>query len=121
MKLKVQGKVHAIGKTQTIGANGFTKRELVLDITDQNAKYPNYALFEFVKDKCNNLDRYTRGDVVEVEFFLDAREWKGKWFGSCRGWEIYPVQGQTAAAQPNEDLAYDAVTEEAQSGEDFPF
>lgn len=135
MKLKVQGKVHAVGEVKSFGTNGFTKRELVVDITEAGSKYQNFALFEFVKERCAKLDGLRKGDAVGVEFFLDAREWNGRWFGSCRGWDAYPAVeaqgtqgggsgsaqgGAQGGAAAQGELAFDSASTEAEN-EFLPF
>ena len=46
--MEVQGKVKMIGETQTFGANGFRKREIVVTTEEQ---YPQHIMVEFVQDK----------------------------------------------------------------------
>ena len=48
------GVVEEVGQTQSFGASGFTKRELIVgnDI-DSNSRYPNPVKFTFKKDNCS--------------------------------------------------------------------
>lgn len=83
-KYTYAGTVHQIGPVQNY-KSGFSKRTLVLKNVDE--KYTNYAAFEFMKDKVGLLDRLQPGDVIEVEFFIQAREnpkQAGSWFSSNR-------------------------------------
>ena len=65
--------VETVGETQTIGAKGFQKRELV--ITDNGDKYPQYRMIEATQDKCADLDHIAKGDKVKVDFWAGGRQW----------------------------------------------
>lgn len=70
---KTTGEVHTLGPTNSYGANGFTKRELVLLQPDE--KYPQYIKFTATKERCPQLDKYKPGDTIAVEFNLRGRQW----------------------------------------------
>jgi len=65
--------VVSVGQTQTIGSNGFQKRELV--ITDNGDKYPQFRMIEATQDKCVDLDKISKGDKVTVDFWAGGRQW----------------------------------------------
>ena len=65
--------VDTVGQTQTIGAKGFQKRELV--ITDNAEKYPQFRLIEATQDKCIDLDGIAKGDKVNVDVWAGGRQW----------------------------------------------
>ena len=92
--MEVQGKVKFIGETQTFGANGFRKRELVITTEEQ---YPQHILVEFVQDKSDLLNNYEVGQNVKVSINLRGREWinpqgETKYFNSIQGWRIENLQ-----------------------------
>lgn len=105
---KFTGLVHHIGRTQTF-PSGFAKRLLVCKADDEDAKYPSYGAFEFLKGKGENakdktleLDRLSVGDRVEVSFYLDANENRnkpGQWFGSCKAAKVEIVVPAARNAQ----------------------
>jgi len=99
--MEVTGRVKVIGETQTFGANGFRKRELVVETFDQ---YPQSILIEFVQDNVNLLDQYQIGQEVRVFINLRGREWVNpegvtKYFNSVQGWRLEAYQAQQAAPQ----------------------
>ena len=53
--MELQGKIKLIGETQSIGSNGFRKRELVLTTEEQ---YPQHILVEFIQDKTDLLNNF---------------------------------------------------------------
>ncbi len=52
--MEIQGKIKLIGETQTIGSNGFRKRELVVTTEEQ---YPQHLSVDFVQDKTELLPK----------------------------------------------------------------
>ena len=87
--MKVQGKIKIIGDVQTFGTD-FTKRQLVVVTEDQ---YPQLISIDFLKDKCDLLNSYKIGQIVDVSINLGGREWinpqgEAKYFNSVTGWKI---------------------------------
>jgi hypothetical protein len=92
--MEIQGKIKFIGETQTFGANGFRKRELVITTEEQ---YPQHIMVEFVQDKSDLLNNYQVGQSVKVNINLRGREWvnpqgETKYFNSIQGWRIENLQ-----------------------------
>ena len=88
--MEVVGKIKLINETQTFGASGFRKRELVVTTSEQ---YPQDISIEFVQDKCDILNNYAVGQDVKVGINLRGREWinpegVAKYFNSIQGWRI---------------------------------
>ncbi len=88
--MEITGKIKHIGETQTIGANGFRKRELVVTTDEQ---YPQHILVEFHQDKCDILNGYKISEEAKVSINLRGREWvnpegESKYFNSIQGWKI---------------------------------
>jgi len=65
--MEVQGKVKFIGETQTFGANGFRKREIVVTTDEQ---YPQHIMVEFVQDKTDLLNNYQHQHHKELQIYL---------------------------------------------------
>lgn len=98
--MEVEGKITLINPTQTFGAKGFRKREIVVTTQEQ---YPQPILVEFVQDKCDLIDAYHVGQDVKVSINLRGREWTSpqgetRYFNSIQGWRI-EAQAPAAAAQ----------------------
>ena len=90
------GKIKILNGTQTLGDNGFRKREVVITTEE---KYPQQILVEFIKDKCDLLDGYTVGQEVKIDLNLRGREWVNpegivKYFNAIQGWRIESVGNQ---------------------------
>lgn len=98
---EITGKIILIRDTQTVGANGFQKREFVVETPDD--KYPQKIPLEFVKDKCSILDNFSEGQQVKVEYNLRGNEYKGRYFLSAQAWKIEGGAGgapKAAGAKP---------------------
>ena len=98
--MEITGKIKLIGETQTFGASGFRKRELVVTTDEQ---YPQMLMVEFVQDKTDALNSYAVGEDVKVSINLRGREWinpegVAKYFNSIQGWRIEKLQAGAAQA-----------------------
>ena len=124
--MKIQGKVKLIGETQTFGANGFRKRELVITTEEQ---YPQHIMVEFVQDKCDLLNNYTAGQEVKVSINIRGREWvnpqgETKYFNSITGWRIENVDQSVSPnmpPMPPEDAFEPASDLKEDDHDDLPF
>jgi len=101
-KMEITGKIKLIGETQTFGASGFRKRELVVTTDEQ---YPQMLMIEFVQDKSEALNSYKVGDDVKVSINLRGREWinpegVAKYFNSIQGWRIEKLQSESPQGVP---------------------
>jgi len=92
--MEVQGKVRLVGTTETVGNNGFRKRDIVVTTDEQ---YPQHISVQFVQDKCDLLNAYQPGQEVKIGINLRGREWvspqgETKYFNTVQGWRIETVQ-----------------------------
>ena len=96
MGFEISGKIHVMNDTQQV-TERFRKREFVLELSD-NPSYPQFVQFQLTGNRCENLDGFSVGDEVQVEFSLRGREWKSprgevKFFNSLDVWAIQPASG----------------------------
>ncbi len=117
--MEVTGTIKVIGETQTFGAKGFRKRELVITTDEQ---YPQSILVEFVQDKCDLLDKFEVGKNVKIGINLRGREWvnpqgETKYFNSIQGWNI-----NSFITEGDKDKMHAPLMTEAQKEDnDLPF
>ena len=124
--MELQGKVKVIGETQSIGSNGFRKRELVLTTEEQ---YPQHILVEFVQDKTDLLNSFQVGQSIKVGINLRGREWinpqgEAKYFNAIQGWRIENLQQAQApvgVAVPPVDAFEPATDLTEDEPNDLPF
>ena len=94
--MEINGSVHLIGQTETVGNNGFTKRQLVVATEEQ---YVQYVPIDFVKDKTNVLDGYNVGDKVKVSVNVRGSEYNGKYYVNLQGWRIEKLEANNQSAE----------------------
>lgn len=90
MSYNFKGSIKTIKDTQVI-TDSFSKREFV--ILDESGQYPQTILFQAVQDKCDMLNNFKQGDLVEVFFNLRGREWTNpqgevKVFNTLDAWKV---------------------------------
>jgi len=125
--MELQGKVKLIGETQTFGANGFRKREVVVTTEEQ---YPQHIMVEFVQDKTDLLNNYQVGQQVKISINLRGREWTNpqgevKYFNSIQGWRIEASQQEASSGDippiPPMDAFEPAGDLNKEDHDDLPF
>lgn len=117
-----KGKVVSVGKTECLGKDPkkpFRKRQIVIDGADEDDQYPNPVPFDAIGEKCTFLDPYRRGDLVELVFAMNGREWKDKegktrFFCSNKVLSIKKIEAHTEAFEDN-------GADDAEMPDDIPF
>ena len=100
--MEIQGRIKTIFATETVGQNGFQKRDVVITTDGQ---YPQDIIIQFQQDNCAVLDRFQVGQIVKIHFNLQGREWTSpqgeiKYFNTVVGWKIEVVQPIQQYQQP---------------------
>ena len=101
--MNIQGKLHVKYDTNQV-TDRFRKREFVIEYAD-NPMYPQFVLFQLVQDKCELLDPYEPGAMLQIDFDLRGRRWDSpqgetKYFNSLDAWKITPIQVTEQAGSP---------------------
>ena len=97
--MEIQGRIKTIFATETVGQNGFQKRDLVISTDGQ---YPQDIIIQFAQGNCALLDNLQVGQMVKIHFNLQGREWTNpqgevKYFNTVLGWKIELVQTTNVA------------------------
>ena len=86
----IKGKVHAILAEQSVtsaGGKAWAKIDFVIEETE--GQYPKKVSFTAMGDKILPVVKsLSVGQLVEVHYNLDAREYNGKWFTNINAWRI---------------------------------
>ncbi len=74
--------------------NSWKKREYVLETMDTYPKKVHFDLFG------ERADQYPLnvGEVVNLSFDIESREYNGRWFTSIRGWKVDKENAAAPAA-----------------------
>lgn len=118
--MNLKGTLKVIEPIKEVGKNGLKKREVVLTTDEQ---YPQDILMEFIGDKCALLDKYKKGDSVDISINIRGRMWTDpqgvdKYFNSIQGWRIQSAENAQAVESPAKQQP-GGISEENQ--DDFPF
>ena len=99
--MEIQGRIKVIFAPETVGQNGFQKRDLVITTDGQ---YPQDIIIQFAQGNCALLDNLQIGQIVKIHFNLQGREWTSpqgevKYFNTVVGWKIELIQTTNVAQQ----------------------
>ena len=99
--MEIQGQIKVIFATETVGQNGFQKRDLVITTDGQ---YPQDIIIQFTQGNCALLDNLQVGQIVKIHFNLQGRKWTSpqgdvKYFNTVVGWKIELIQTTNVAQQ----------------------
>ena len=106
----LKGELKVINDTEQI-SDSFKKREFV--VIDASGQYAQTILFQSVQDRCEILDNFKLGDMVEVSFNLRGREWTNpkdnsvRFFNSLDAWKVeratIEAEAEPTASQMGDD------------------
>lgn len=100
--MEIQGRIKVIFATESVGQNGFQKRDVVITTDGQ---YPQDIIIQFAQGNCALLDNLQIGQIVKIHFNLQGREWTSpqgevKYFNTVVGWKIELIQTTNIAQHP---------------------
>lgn len=100
--IELKGTLWFIGVTETVAEN-FNKRIAWLRI-DEDTDYPQIIEVEFIKDKCDLLNKYNSGDKVSVDVNLRGRvsekDGKKRCYNSLNAYRIRGVASGNVGGSP---------------------
>lgn len=76
----------------------------------------DYAV-DFLDGRPDNLGQFRQGDRVQADFFINCREYGGKWFASLNGYKLTLVEQARAASSQRGPIPQIDMT----APEDAPF
>lgn len=131
--MELAGRIIAIleAKSGTSSKTGNTwmMQEYVIEVPGQ---YPRHCAFTvFGEDRIKQLN-IQMGEDLTVQFDIDARDYKGRWYNDFRAYNVIrgqqiPQPIQSIQMQPFSDLPFDAPTSDAEDpfkmddGSELPF
>jgi translation initiation factor IF-3 len=121
--MEIIGNIKVLNETQSIGNNGFRKREVVITTEEQ---YPQFILIEFIQDKCDLLNNYLIGQEVKIDINIRGREWMNpegvaKYFNAIQGWRIENLNNQETISEELPKVAPVSFLEDDDPNNDLPF
>lgn len=127
--MKTKGVIYRIDEIQNISEK-FRKRDFVLEIKNNEA-YVQKVLFTLIMDKVDEIEGFTNGDEIEVDFNLQGKEWTSpsgevKFFNTLSAYKLEKVSTNNSQTYTQEDLTQRADlnqinTTSSDSDDDLPF
>ncbi|SBW00199.1 DUF3127 domain-containing protein [uncultured Dysgonomonas sp.] len=107
-----------------MGKNGEWRKQSIILETD--GMYPKKVCMTFWGDKINESILQI-GNILDVSFDVESREYNGNWYTDLRAWKVEPAgtsqhaptQSYGQASQPTQ--AATPVDFSGDSGDDLPF
>ncbi|MFT7282229.1 MAG: hypothetical protein ACI9DM_001963 [Cyclobacteriaceae bacterium] len=103
--MNINAKILEITETQQVSGS-FRKREFIVEYAE-NPQYPEFIKFEAIQANCDQLDRVSVGQEVNIQFNLKGRKWTDpqgvvKYFNSLQAWKVEAGQAssQESGTQP---------------------
>lgn len=117
MALELKGKLlQKLEKVSGDGRNGkWEKQEFVVETDEQ---YPKKVCINVWGEKLTMLEKVAVGDILNVSFNLESREFHGRWYTDVKAWRIERLAEEGIAPMSPQDeppLELDAPSD------DLPF
>ena len=95
--MKIQGKIIAVLPTRSGTSARGTQWSSQTAVIETQEQYPKKLAFDVINDKIEQLN-IQLGEILTVQFDINAREYNGRWFNSVNAWNVIR-QTQQAPAQ----------------------
>ncbi len=123
MQFTLRAKLVRKFDTASISAT-FKKREFVVEYAE-NPSYPQNIKMEFTQDRCEILDRFNLGDIVEVNFNIKGRIWINPqgvetFFNTIDAWRMTKVDENTPVNPVNPPVTKTTAENNSTSSVVFP-
>lgn len=116
--MELFGKIIAVLPERSgVSAKGNQWRSVTYVLETQE-QYPKRLAFDVTNEKIDQLNIQV-GEVLTVQFDINAREYNGKWFNSIQAWNITRTQPgaqmppQGGYQQPTQQQAYGTGNQQA--------
>ncbi|MFV0505327.1 MAG: DUF3127 domain-containing protein [Bacteroidales bacterium] len=125
MTLSVKGKLTQVLEEQSGTSKAgkeWKKQEFIIETDEQ---FPKNVCFTLFGDKTSLVNDISTGDIVEVFFNLESREFNGKWYHNINAWRIEKMgananQGDIDSA-PFPAYSENDIPHEASKNDELPF
>ena len=119
--MDISGKIIQLLPVQTgQGKNGtWKKQEFILETGDT---YPKKVCIAVWGDKID-MGSFKTGDMVDVSFDVESREYNGRWYTDVKAWKIVSKKAGASAPTPGNNASETPGYFEAApaSDDDLPF
>lgn len=124
MSFEVKGKLHEVFETQQV-TDSFRKREFVLEVED--GSYQQYVKFQMTQDRCDLLNSFQKGEMMNVSFSLAGRPYTNAegqtiYFTNLNAWRLTKDEmSQMAPPAMDAPMPSQEASVGGDSADDLPF
>jgi len=116
---KIMAKVKTVCKLETF-QSGFQKRVVAFEEINDKAKRTNILPVAFTKDRAETAAGLHEGDVVQLDFAIDGREWTNPRGETKYFVDLVAVKCEVKEAAPRAE-AEEPDPQDGEPAEDMPF
>ena len=95
--MEIQGKIIVVLPERSGVSQRGNQWRSISYVLETQEQYPKKLAFDVTNDKINQLN-IQLGEILTVQFDINAREYNGRWFNSVNAWNVIR-QTQQAPAQ----------------------
>lgn len=117
--MELTGTIKKIYQTQSGSSKSgkeWKKRDFVVETQEQYPKTVCFTVFTHV----DILDGLGEGQIVNINFSIESREYNGKWYHNINAFGVYPEKNNENANNGNTNKPI-AEPEMEDDGNDLPF
>ena len=103
--MELKGRVKFLGQlAEGVSAtgNGWQRQDFVIDYVSgkdkEGEKIVKQAAFQGFGNVVDIIKGLNIGDIVSIQFNIEAREYNGKWYGTNSVWKIEPLESKKGEA-----------------------
>ena len=118
--MEIQGKIIAVLPTRSGTSARGTQWSSQTAVIETQEQYPKKLAFDVINDKIDQLN-IQLGEILTVQFDINAREYNGRWFNSVNAWNVIrqtqqaTAQAPAGVAQPSAPYTQHAQPQQPQS------
>lgn len=96
--MEIQGKIIVVLPERSGVSQRGNQWRSISYVLETQEQYPKKLAFDVTNDKIDQLN-IQLGEILTVQFDINAREYNGRWFNSVNAWNVirqnhqYPAQG----------------------------
>ena len=94
--MEIQGKIIAVLPTRSGTSARGTQWSSQTAVIETQEQYPKKLAFDVINDKIEQLN-IQLGEILTVQFDINAREYNGRWFNSINAWNVIRQTQQSTA------------------------
>ena len=98
--MEIQGKIIAVLPTRSGTSARGTQWSSQTAVIETQEQYPKKLAFDVINDKIEQFNIQI-GEILTVQFDINAREYNGRWFNSVNAWNVIRQTQQAMASSAN--------------------